>query len=79
MILVETNEISNKCTICNKLGHKSLYCPNQKLIAEKRQLFIGNKNNKPVIENKNILKKKKKKKKKKKSVSSICDSSSDES
>ena len=70
MILVETNEISNKCTICNKLGHKSLYCPNQKLIAEKRQLFLGNKN---------ILKKSKKKKKKKKSVSSICDSSSDES
>ena len=77
MILVETNEISNKCTICNKLGHKSLYCPNQKLIAEKRQLFLGNKNNKVDLENKNISKKKKKKKKK--SVSSICDSSSDES
>ena len=77
MILVETNETSNKCTICNKFGHKAIYCPNQKLIIEKRQLFLGNKNNKAVIENKNISKKKKKKKKK--SVNSICDSSSDES
>lgn len=75
MIQVNTNQISNKCTTCNKIGHKARHCPNQKIISEKRQIFLGKK--KSVIKNKNITKKKKKKNKK--SVSCICDSSSDES
>ena len=62
MIQVNTNEISNKCTTCCKIGHKAIHCPNQKIIAEKRQIFLGKK--KSVIKNKNIIKKKRKKIKK---------------